>query len=79
MTVLVHADEGRAVWVLETRDHRGDWRPVDMPPQRLLDLLQWYVPDACDPDRPVALQFRNVESQEAIPLETAYARFFPSG
>ena len=77
MTTIAHPDEGRAVWILETRDHQGNWRPVDMPPQRLLDMLEWYLTDAGDPYRAVDLQFRNVESREAVAIETAYARFFP--
>ena len=77
MSVLVHPEESRAVWVLERRHHAGYWLRVDMPLQRLLDMLEWYVQDACDRERSSELQFRNVETGEAITLETAYARFIP--
>ena len=79
MTVLVHPEETRLVWVLERRHHTAGWLPIDMPPQRLFEMLEWYVSSACNPDEAADLRFRNVETAETIPFETAYARFFPSG
>jgi hypothetical protein len=71
---LVHEDEAKQEWVLQTRDLSGRWdRDVaDTPRSTLLELLLWHVDDGCDPDFIVPVRFRHVETGDVVDPSWAY-------
>jgi hypothetical protein len=71
---LVHEDEAKQCWVLQTRDLSGRWdRDVaDIPRRSLLELLLSHVDDWCDPDFIVDVRFCHVETGEVVDPSWAY-------
>jgi hypothetical protein len=75
MAVLVHVDEARPIWVVDTISLRGRWQRVDMEPAPLVDLVEEHAEYACDPTFHVRFRFRNVESGAIVDAETVYDAF----